>query len=100
MRFTLLLNVFQSPAERYPFVAVVAWVILITGVVPPLEIIGAVPVTEVTPAPAADHVNCPVVAFDNVSTWLALPVAIGQSKVYVVTVAVGASTVILPVVPL
>jgi hypothetical protein len=41
--------VFQSVLLRYPLVLVVAWLILIVGVVPPDEEIGSVPDTEVTP---------------------------------------------------
>jgi hypothetical protein len=44
----LLLNVFQSVLVRYPLTDVVAAAMLITGVVPPEETTGAVPVTEET----------------------------------------------------
>ena len=45
----LPLNVFQSVEVKAPVVVVFAVAILIAGVVPPLEEIGAVPVTAVTP---------------------------------------------------
>ena len=44
----LLLNVFQSVLDKYPFVVLLACEILIAGVLPPDDEIGAVPVTEVT----------------------------------------------------
>lgn len=45
----LPLKVFQSVDDKYPFVEVVACEIEIAGVAPPLDAIGAVPVTDVTP---------------------------------------------------
>ena len=45
----LPLNVFQSVEVKAPVVVVLAVAILIAGVAPPLEDIGEVPVTEVTP---------------------------------------------------
>jgi hypothetical protein len=44
----LSLNVVQSADEIYPLVVAVAAGIDIAGVVPPLETIGVVPVTDVT----------------------------------------------------
>ena len=43
----LLLKVFQSVLDKKPLVEVFAWAILIAGVVPPDDVIGAVPVTLV-----------------------------------------------------
>ena len=45
----LLLNVVQSVLERNPLTLPDAWLMLIAGVAPPEDAIGAVPVTEVTP---------------------------------------------------
>src|SRR5579863_6705897 len=60
----LLLNVFQSLEDKYPLPLEPAWVMEIAGVVPPLEIIGAVPETLVTcallvtlPSPTSEAVT-------------------------------------------
>jgi hypothetical protein len=47
--FCLPLNVFQSVELNAPFVEVLAVAMLIAGVEPPVDAIGAVPVTSVTP---------------------------------------------------
>ena len=53
--------------------APVPTVTLIAGVVPPLETMGAVPVTEVTPAAAGSANSTPERSDLVRSTWLAVP---------------------------
>jgi hypothetical protein len=52
----LSLKVFQSVDVRNPLVLVVAWLIVILGVVPPLDDKGADAVTEVTVPPLEGEV--------------------------------------------
>ena len=63
----LLLNVAQSVDAKYPSTKVVAFGMLIAGVVPPLDTIGAVPVTAVTD-PVEVAVNVPPVNDSPVPT--------------------------------
>ena len=48
IELNLLLNVFQSVRLKYPSVDAVAFEILIVGVVPPLDAIGADPITDIS----------------------------------------------------
>ena len=68
----LLLKVFQSVELKYPEVEAPACEMLMSGLTPPLDDIGLVPVTELTPA-ATGSVHCGAYIPAEIRTWPTVP---------------------------
>ena len=81
----LLLKVVQSVLDKYPLVEPLAWLIEIAGVAPPVEAIGAVPVTLVTVPTLVEpprDTGVPLIVIDE---FCSFPLAIEPANIVLVT---------------